>query len=391
MRIYNYRTLAAAALLLCANLALSAPKDALAKKHVTFGNAAIEEADYQRAVEHYESALKEDPDSKSVMYSLGVLYIQTGDIEKAQDLFMNYLEKYPMDKDGLFGLSNAYIMKGEYEKAVRLLSQAAAREKDNESLRRNLGYAQLQSGDIPGAKKTLTELVTDCPSNALNRFDLALVLSAGNDNENAVKQAKAGLLLYPEADGKLLYSDLLDSIGGSLLNEAIELFRKNEMDKALAILEPLCERFPDYAKAQAYLGHASNLKLPPDRKKAEKAYRSALTATRFVPLSRQDLAIIYDNLGSIVLRKGELEEAEGYYRVGIAQESEYAPVYFNFGLLRANKEAFTEASVAFMDAVRRDRSMADYIASHPKLAKFRTTEDYTNLLVTIKKEFNSNE
>lgn len=391
MRIYNYRTLLALALLFCANLALSAPKNDLAKKHVSFGNAAIEEADYQRAVEHYESALKEDPNSKSVMYSLGVLYIQTGDIAKAQELFMSYLEKYPMDKDGLFGLSNAYIMKGEYEKAVRLLSQAAAREKDNEALRRNLGYAQFQAGDIPGAKKTLTALVTDCPSNALNRFDLALVLSAENDNENAVKQAKAGLLLYPDAEGKILYSDLLDSVGGPLLEEAIELFRKNEMDKALAILEPLCERFPDYAKACAYLGHASNLKLPPDRKKAEKAYRAALSATRYVPLSRQDLAIIYDNLGSIVLRKGELEEAESYYRLGIAQESEYAPVYFNFGLLRAHKEAFTEASVSFMDAVRRDKSMADYIATHPKLAKFRSTEDYTNLLVTIKKESNSNE
>ena len=176
-----------------------------------------------------------------------------------------------------------------------------------------------------------------------------------------------------------------------MLDEAIELFRKNEMDKALAILEPLCERFPDYAKASAYLGHAANLKLPPDRKKAEKAYRAALAATRYVPLSRQDLAVIYDNLGSIVLRKGELAEAESYYRLGIAQESEYAPVYFNFGLLRAHSEAFTEASVAFMDAVRRDKSMADYIAAHPKLAKFRTTTDYTNLLVTIKKESISNE
>ena len=67
MRVYNYIFLFAAALPFCANLALSAPKDALAKKHVSFGNAAIEEADYQRAVEHYESALKEDPDSKSVM------------------------------------------------------------------------------------------------------------------------------------------------------------------------------------------------------------------------------------------------------------------------------------------------------------------------------------
>jgi len=390
MRIYKYSFLALAALV-CANLALSAPKDSLAKKHVSFGNAAIEEADYARAVEHYENALKDDPDSKSVMYSLGVLYLQTGDMEKAKDLFMSYLEKYPMDKDGLFGLSNAYILKGEYEKAVRLLGQAAASDKNSEALRRNLGYAQLQSGDVANARKTLTELVTDCPSNALNRFDLALAMSAGNDFENAVKETKAGLLLSPEAEGKILYSDLLDAIGGSLLDEAIELFRKNEMDKALAILEPLCERFPDYAKAQAYLGHSSNLKLPPDRKKAEKAYRAALAATRFVPLSRQDLAIIYDNLGSIVLRKGELEEAESYFRSGIAQESEYAPVYFNFGLLRAHKEAFTEASVSFMDAVRRDKSMADYIANHPKLAKFRATTDYTNLLVTIKKELNSNE
>lgn len=386
MRLNTYRYTLLLALLLCATSARTFAKDGLTKQHISFGNAALEIADYQTAVSHYEEALKEDPKSKRVMYSLGVLYIQTGDTEKAQKLFMDYLEKYPMDKDGLMGLSNVYLMKDEYEKAVRLLSQARSQDKDNEALRRNLGYAQLQAGEIKEARKTLSALVSECPSNALTRFDLALTMAADKDLENALKEVKTGLAIFPDAEGKIIYSELLESAAGDQLDKAVELFRGNEMDKAIAILEPLCAQFPDYSRAQAYLGHSCNLKLPPDRVKAEKAYRAAIAAHRFVPLSRQDLAVVYDNLGSVVLRKGEESEAESLYRLGIAEESEYAPVYFNFGLLRAYKGAYTEASVALMDAVRRDGAMADYIASHPKLAKFRMTEDYTNLLVTIKKE-----
>ncbi|MBR5901378.1 tetratricopeptide repeat protein [bacterium] len=391
MRIYIRKYLCLAALSFCALTAHSGERDALTKKHISYGNAALEEADYKSAVEYYEKALSEDPNSKSVMYSLGVLYIQTGDTGKAGELFMNYLERFPLDVDGLFGLSNVYILEGEYEKACRLLTQAASQDKKNEALRRNLGYAQLQSGYVQAAKKTLLDLTAEFPSNRLTRFDLALAYAADKDYPNALKQVKAGLLMSPDAEGKLIYGDLLDLAGGALLEEAVEDFRKNEMEKAIAILEPLCNQYPDYARAQAYLGHACNLKFPPDREKAEKAYRAALQASRFVPVSQQDFAVIYDNLGSIVLRKGNLEEAESYYRSGIAQESDYAPVYFNFGLLRAHKGAFTEASVALMDAVRRDPHMESYIASHPKLAAFRSSVDYTNLVNTIKKEIAKDE
>ena len=392
MRIYNCKKyFLLAAVLFCALTAHSESRDTLTKKHISYGNAALEDSDYKSAVEHYEKALSEDPDSKNVMYSLGVLYIQTGDTKKAAELFMNYLERFPLDKDGLFGLANVYLMDGEYEKAVRLLTQAFSQDKKNEALRRTLGYAQLQCGNVQAAKKILTELTAEFPSNRLTRFDLALTYAADKDYRSAIKEVKTGLVMFPDPEGKIIYEELLDLAGGSLLEEAIGNFRKNEMEKAIAILEPLCNQYPDYAKAQAYLGHACNFKFPPDREKAEKAYRAALKASRFVPVTPQDFAVIYDNLGSIVLRKGNLDEAESYYRLGIAQESEYAPVYFNFGLLRAIKGAFTEASVALMDAVRRDPHMESYIAGHPKLAAFRSSIDYTNLVNTIKKEIAKDE
>jgi tetratricopeptide (TPR) repeat protein len=391
MRNYYCKYFWLVCLLFCALSAHSDSREALTKKHISYGNAALEDSDYKSAVEYYERALEEDPSSKSVMYSLGVLYIQTGDTKKASDLFMTYLERFPLDKDGLFGLANVCMMEGEYEKASRLLTQASSQDKKNEALRRTLGYAQLQCGNVQAAKKILTELTAEFPSNRLTRFDLALTYAAEKDYRNAIKEVQAGLSLFPDPEGKQIYAELLDLAAGSLLEEAIEDFRKNDMDKAVSILEPLCNQYPDYAKAQAYLGHACNFKFPPDREKAEKAYRAALKASRFVPVAPQDFAVVYDNLGSIVLRKGNLEEAESFYRLGIAQESEYAPVYFNFGLLRAHKGAFTEASVALMEAVRRDSHMESYIASHPKLAAFRSSIDYTNLVNSIKKEKQADE
>ena len=388
--IYYYRSVILALFWGAMTLLASTPAE-LAKKHVAYGNVAIEDADYQRAVEHYENALKAQPESKTLIYSLGVLYLKTGQTQKAIPLFTRYLELFPLDRDGLVALSNAYIMEGEFTKAERLLSRAFSADKKDEAVRRNLGFAQLQLGKTDEAIKTLEALIQDFPSNRLTRLDLSLAYAAKGEIDQALGTAKKALEEYPDPEGKIIYSDLLSAKGGALVAEARDFFRKNEMEKAIGILEPLCRQYPNYADAQILLGHSLNLKMPPEREKAEKAYRAVLEARRFVPVAPTDLAIVYDNLGSILLRSGKVKEAESFYRLGIAEESDYAPVYFNFGLLRAVSNAPTEASLAFMEAVRRDSAFAEYIENHPKLQKFRATSDYTNLINSIKKELKKNE
>lgn len=386
MRNYRY-ILSVAGLLALAPLCSAAKEGAsLASKHVEFGNSALEVADFERAVEHYETALRAEPESKNLIYSLGVLYLQTDQAAKAVPLFVRYLELFPMDKDGLAALANAYILNSEPEKAVRLLSQAYSADKQNEAVRRNLGYAQLQAGETAKAVATLESLLGDCPSNRLTRLDLGCAYAAAGETDKALGMLRSALKMYPDAEGRMIYSDLLESKAGAEVDKAAELFRQNDLAGAAELLEPVCRRYPDYARAWTLLGHSLNLKHPPERERAEKAYRAALEAGRYVPISREDYAVIFDNLGSIMLRSGKPAEAETLYRQGISQESAYAPVYFNFGLLRACAGAGTEAALALMEAVRRDRGMEAYIASHPKLAQFRATTDYTNLINSIHKE-----
>jgi Flp pilus assembly protein TadD len=123
---------------------------------------------------------------------------------------------------------------------------------------------------------------------------------------------------------------------------------------AVPLLTEALERYPSDFWLNFYLGNA----LAKAQKWGEAAgyYRAALAV-------RPDTAVVYNNLGSALL-KGQLGGGIRAYQQALRLDPNSAPTYNNFGLALAAEGRLEEATAAFKKAIERDD---DYAQAHYNL------------------------
>ncbi len=113
-----------------ASLVFGAGCDELsARQHVQKGNAQYGESNYQKAVDHYESAMKLAPDLDVAYHNAGIAYsrlfaagVETAENKaiagKATENLARWLEKHPKDVKIRKLLTGLWIDSGDYPKAL---------------------------------------------------------------------------------------------------------------------------------------------------------------------------------------------------------------------------------------------------------------------------------
>lgn len=357
-----------------------------AQRHIDLAKYVAGFSDYERAAMHYEEALKEEPRSKTIMFTLGALYQKTGCNEDAEKTYKKLLNLYPMDADAHLCMGNVYLSERRLDRAVKSFQQAADLNRKNSVAYRNLGYAELQAGALNSAVQSLRRAIELDPTNSLAYYDLGVAYHMLGESKAAQKTMRKGLGLSVSAEGRLLYTEVLDACTEKQFNRGYAAYCSNDMLRAEHEFSNIIKAFPDYAKAHAYLGHALHHQKPPKTARAEAAYRSALNARKFTRLTGVEYVLVLDNLGMIRMNSGDFLEAENLFKRGTEEETQYPVVYFNYGCTLARKKIYSSASVAFADALRRDARLLSFLKHHPELKPFRQSESYTNLLNTIKQE-----
>ena len=129
-----------------------------ARSSVQKGNAAYGEQEFDKAVTHYESALKLAPDLDVIHHNLGITYsrlfhpgMETPEnkatAEKATSHLAKWLEKHPKDAEVRKLLTSLWIDSGDYQKAIDFWKKEHDADPKARDVIQLIGGIYLKSGD----------------------------------------------------------------------------------------------------------------------------------------------------------------------------------------------------------------------------------------------------
>lgn len=84
------------------------------------GNFSMTLKDYQQAAQYYEAALKDDPDSVTLLTGLGRAYYNLGEYDKAEAAFKGAVEVQENYPNAIFYLGLTAIAKGDREAGFKI-------------------------------------------------------------------------------------------------------------------------------------------------------------------------------------------------------------------------------------------------------------------------------
>ena len=115
--------------------------------HVNLANALAREGRPEEAIVHYEQAVKLRPDYGDAYYNFGSVLFQQGRIDDAIAQWQKALAIQPNDAAGHTSLGNAFLQKGWLEKAIVHYQRAVEIDPSEVSARNNLAWVLATSSD----------------------------------------------------------------------------------------------------------------------------------------------------------------------------------------------------------------------------------------------------
>lgn len=203
----------------------------------TAGIQALQQQNYQRAVEIFTQLTSADPKDYSAFFNLA--YAETA--LKQDDRAVAHYQQVLTLKPGLYeaelDLGMLYLRDHRAADALPLLRQATQQKPDQARPERYLGDALLATGDLPGAAQSYHQALTVDPKSAGAELGLAQTFARQNNIDEALPHYRQAAALDP-------------NLKSYLLEAATALEKAGRTNDAL----PLLKEFPDDAAAHEELG-----------------------------------------------------------------------------------------------------------------------------------------
>ncbi|MTW03723.1 tetratricopeptide repeat protein [Duganella ginsengisoli] len=275
-----------------------------------YARMLVEQKQYDKARNEFETLLKGQPDNPATLYALGIMAMQATDINAAEGYFQHFVEV--LEKEGgedrdptkaLLILAQIAEEKGDLAAAQGWLDRV-----DNNDARMMLtvrlkrAHLAARMGDLEGARKQLAQIKTDDPAEQAQIIQTdAQLLRDGGQPLEAYKVLEDGVLRYPNSPD-LLYDFAL----------AAEKMGKVELMETS--LRKVMEMSPDNHHAYNALGYS----LAERNQRLDEAYALIDKAMQMAPGD----PFIMDSLGWVNYRMGKLKEAETLLRRAYALRSD---------------------------------------------------------------------
>jgi tetratricopeptide (TPR) repeat protein len=178
---------------------------------------------YDDAIQHFQAALKANPDSDDVKFDLADAYFRKGQYAQALEVAQQVSEQGRDDAFlSLLGDIKAHL--GQTSEAEQIYRDALRRNPDNDQSYLSVALLQLRQSDLGGASKTLQEGLTRIPGSGKLLWGQGLVAAMEGKTAQAAKQLEQAVDLLPEWVGS--YSTL-----------GVFYYQTGQIDKAKEVLD----------------------------------------------------------------------------------------------------------------------------------------------------------
>jgi tetratricopeptide (TPR) repeat protein len=161
---------------------------------------------YDDAIQHFQAALKANPESDDVKFDLVDAYFRKGSYPQALELAGQVSKKGQLDDTFLSLLGDVHAHLGDNARAAEIFRSAIARNPDNDQYYLSLALVQLRQNDVKGAESTLQQGLARIPGSGKIYWGLGIVSVLEGQTGQAGVRLERAVDLLPEWPGS--YSTL---------------------------------------------------------------------------------------------------------------------------------------------------------------------------------------
>jgi tetratricopeptide (TPR) repeat protein len=207
--------------------------------HNNLGLAYWAEGLTENAIEHYQMALKLNPDYAEAHNNLGNIYYR-GPVDKAIEHYRIALRLKPDYAEAHYNQGNAYASKGLIDKAIEHYRIALRLKPDYAEAYNNLGVIYFNKGFFDRAVESHKTAIRLKPDYAEAHINIGCVYGAKGLPDKAIEHFQIALSLNPD------YAETHYNLG-------LAYFQKGLMEKARREFEAAIKINPGYNEARQYL------------------------------------------------------------------------------------------------------------------------------------------
>jgi tetratricopeptide (TPR) repeat protein len=252
------------------------------------GGAYVLNGEPARALEAYDLALDQKPDSVQALRQAAGIAEQQRELERSLAYWMRAKKIEPDDPEILLGFGRVCLKMDLLEDAEPALAAAAAMRPEETAFQYTLAAAKVGKRQFEAAQELLERLVTKQPGDPQLQYALGAVFYIQGHLSDAAAHLRESVRLQPDQLASHYYLALVARDEG---HDA----------EATLILEKLLQRYPDHAPSCEALG--SLLMSAARYNEAEASLRTAIR------LSPKSVKANYQ-LGLLLARMGKKEEAD---------------------------------------------------------------------------------
>ena len=161
---------------------------------------------YDDAIQHFQAAVRANPESDDVKFDLADAYFRKGQYDEALETAQKVSAVGQQDDAFLALLGDIYGHLGDSSRAVEIFRSAINRNPDNDQYYLSLMMVQIRQKDVSGAEKSLQRGLSRIPSSGKLLWGLGVVAVLQGNTEQAAQRFERAVDLLPEWAGS--YSTL---------------------------------------------------------------------------------------------------------------------------------------------------------------------------------------
>ena len=185
-----------------------------AELQTALGNQLLQAGNVSEAFEHYQQALRIDPDYANAHESLGNALVQLGRLPEANVQYQQALRIKPDDPETHYNLGTAFTLEGKTSDAIGQYEQALRVKPDFAEAHYNCGVALEQVGRVPEAIAHYKEALRIKPDLAEAHNNLGAALAHTGRVEEAIAHFEQALRIKPDfAEAHYNYGVALEQVG----------------------------------------------------------------------------------------------------------------------------------------------------------------------------------
>jgi tetratricopeptide (TPR) repeat protein len=162
------------------------------------GYALFQRGKVDEAIDHYQTALRINPNDDFTCNNLGLALFQKGEVTNAVAQYQKALEINPVYMEAQNNLGNALCSEGKVDEAIAHYQKALQINSEFAEAHYNLGNALSQKGDVEDAVPHYEKAVQINPDFLEAQFNLGSALLQKGNAEEAITHFREALRLRPD-------------------------------------------------------------------------------------------------------------------------------------------------------------------------------------------------